>query len=99
MKLALSDSQTLLKDTVARLFKDESTPARIRAAEETGFDKALWDQLVALGVVGMRAVSPDDGGSSLLDAAIIAEEAGRYLASVPLVEAKIGRAACKERVG
>src|SRR3546814_2025239 len=77
MKLALSDSQTLLKDTVARLFKDESTPARIRAAEETGFDKALWDQLVALGVVGMRAVSPDDGGSSLLDTAIIAEEAGR----------------------
>lgn len=89
MKLALSESQVMLKDTVARLFQDESTPERIRAAEATGFDAALWEQLTALGVIGMRAVGPEDGGSSLMDAAIVAEEAGRRLASAPVVEAMV----------
>lgn len=89
MKLALSESQVMLKDTVARLFQDESTPERIRAAETTGFDPALWGQLVALGIVGMRALPPEDGGASLMDAAIVAEEVGRRLASVPVVEAMV----------
>ena len=30
MKLALSDSQTLLQDTVVRLFRERSTPAHVR---------------------------------------------------------------------
>ena len=92
MKLDLSESQVMLKDTVARLLQDESTPERIRAAEATGFDAALWDQLIALGIIGMRAVAPEDGGSSLMDAAIVAEEAGRRLASVPVVEAMVATA-------
>jgi len=87
MKLALSESQQLLEDTVARLFEAESTPQRVRAAEATGFDAALWRQLVDLGLVTMRAAAPDAGGSSLLDAAIVASQAGRWLASAPLVEA------------
>ena len=87
MQLHLSDSETLLQDTVARLFKDEVTSARLREAEATGFDQALWDQLVELGIVGMRAISPEDGGMSLFDAAIVAEQAGRAVAPVPLVEA------------
>lgn len=87
MQLALSESQTLLKDTVTRLFEDEATPARLREAEATGLDTALWEQLIALGIVGMRAVAPEDGGMTLLDAGIVAEAAGRYVAPVPLVEA------------
>ena len=87
MQLRLSESQTMLQDTVARLFGDEVTSARLREAEATGFDRALWDQLVALGIVGMRAVAPEDGGMSLMDAVIVAEQAGRHVAPVPLVEA------------
>jgi len=87
MQLHLSDSETLLQDTVTRLFKDEVTSARLREAEVTGFDKALWDQLVELGIVAMRTISPDDGGLSLFDAAIVAEQAGRAAAPVPLIEA------------
>ncbi len=87
MQLHLSDSETLLQDTVARLFKDEVTPVRLREAEATGFDQALWDQLVELGIVAMRAISPEEGGMSLFDAAIVAEQAGRAVAPVPLVEA------------
>jgi alkylation response protein AidB-like acyl-CoA dehydrogenase len=92
MQLRFSESQTMLQDTVSRLFADETTPARLREAEATGLDQALWDQLVALGIVGMRAVAPEDGGMSLMDAAIVAEQAGRYVAPVPLVEAIVATA-------
>jgi len=87
MKLALSESQSMLRDTVARLFADEATPERLRAAEATGVDQALWDKLVELGIIGIRAVAPQDGGMTLFDAAIVAEEAGRTVAPVPLIEA------------
>ena len=87
MKLALSESQTMLRDTVARLFADEATPERLRAAEATGVDQALWAKLHELGILGIRAVEPQDGGMTLLDAAIVAEEAGRTVAPVPLIEA------------
>jgi alkylation response protein AidB-like acyl-CoA dehydrogenase len=86
MKLDLSESQAMLRDTVSRLFSAESTMARVRAAEKTGgFDHALWNQIVSLGLVGMRA--GDANGSSLLDAALVAEQAGRHLISAPLIEA------------
>lgn len=87
MQLRFSESQTMLQDTVTRLFTDEVTSARLREAETDGFDQALWDKLVELGIVGMRSVGPDDGGMTLMDAAIVAEQAGRHVAPVPLVEA------------
>lgn len=87
MQLALSESQSMLKDTVARLFADEATPERLRAAEDTGVDQALWNKLVELGIIGIRAVEPQNGGMTLMDAAIVAEEAGRRVAPVPLIEA------------
>jgi alkylation response protein AidB-like acyl-CoA dehydrogenase len=99
MKLDLSEGQTLLQDTVARLFADESTAERVRAAEASGgFDQALWDEIVALGLIPMRATDPAEGGSSLLDAALVAEQAGRHLASAPLVEAIVATALL-QRVG
>jgi len=92
MQLRFSESQTMLQDTVARLFADEVTSARLREAEASGLDQALWDQLVALGIVGMRALAPEDGGMSLMDAAIVAEQMGRHVAPVPLVEAIVATA-------
>jgi 3-oxochol-4-en-24-oyl-CoA dehydrogenase len=95
MNLSQSESQTLLLDTVARLFADESTPARVRAAESTGgFDQPLWDLAVSLGLIGMRAGVE----TGLLDAVIVAEEAGRHVASIPLVEAIVA-AALLQRAG
>ncbi len=97
MKLDLSESQTLLRDTVARLFAEESTSARVRAAESGGgFDRTLWDVVVSMGLIGMRSEASEE--SSLLDAALVAEEAGRYLASVPLAEAMVA-AALLQRAG
>jgi alkylation response protein AidB-like acyl-CoA dehydrogenase len=99
MQLNLSESQLLLRDTVARLFAEESTSARVRAAESSGgFDRTLWDVVVSLGLIGMRAAASVDGGSSLFDAALATEEAGRHLASIPLVEAIVA-AALLQRAG
>jgi len=97
MKLSLSDNQDLLRDTVARLFAERSTPAQVRAAEASGgFDPALWQRVVSMGLVGMRAAAGNE--SSLFEAALVAEEAGRYLASVPLPEAIVA-AALLQRAG
>jgi alkylation response protein AidB-like acyl-CoA dehydrogenase len=88
MNLALTEEQELLRDSISKLLRTESTPSRVRAAEPTGHDPALWASLVAFGIPAMRASEAAGGnGMSLLDAALIAEEAGRHLASVPLVEA------------
>lgn len=97
MNLSLSESQELLRDTVARLFAEQSTSAQVRAAEASGgFDRALWERVVSMGLVGMRAAACDE--SSLLEAALVAEEAGRCLASVPLPEAIVA-AALLQRAG
>jgi 3-oxochol-4-en-24-oyl-CoA dehydrogenase len=87
MNLDLSEDQTLLCDTVARVFAENSTPAGVRKTDTTrGFDRSLWNTALRLGLVTLRR----DGNGSLLDAALVAESAGRHLASIPLVEATIG---------
>jgi alkylation response protein AidB-like acyl-CoA dehydrogenase len=88
MQLALTEEQELLQRTFADLFAAESSPERVRAAETTGFDPGLWKHLVETGAIGIRVPEALGGsGGGLHDAAILAEQAGRALASAPLVEA------------
>src|SRR5262245_42957473 len=90
MNLALSEDQGLFRDTFARLFATESSPERVRAAESTGFDPSLWKTLADLDALGMRVAEARGGsGAGLLDAVIVAEQAGRHLASVPLIESLV----------
>ena len=102
MKLAISEEQELLRQTFAEIFSAESSPERVRAAEPMGFDPALWKQLVETGALGVRVPeAAGGGGASLLDAAVLAEEAGRRLVSGPFLEAVVaGRAlaACESDV-
>jgi alkylation response protein AidB-like acyl-CoA dehydrogenase len=87
MNLNLTEEQHLLLNSVTRLFSVESSPARVRAAEATGFDPQLWQQLFDAGIATMR-IPASAGGTDmgLLEALLVAEEAGRHLASVPLAE-------------
>src|SRR5262245_17222620 len=88
MQLGLTEEQELLQRTFAELFAAESSPARVRAAEATGFDPGLWKHLIETGAIGIRVPEALGGSSAgLHDAAILAEQAGRALASAPLVEA------------
>ena len=86
----LTSNERLLQDAFARLFERESSLNQVRAAAERGFDPALWTSLVKMGAPVARVPEALGGqGLSLLDAAIIAEEAGRSLASVPLIECMV----------
>lgn len=88
MNLHLSEEQTLLCDAMAKLFASESSVERVRAAENSGFDATLWASIHEAGLTTMRVGEANGGlGSSLHDAVLVAEQAGRYLVSVPFAEA------------
>jgi 3-oxochol-4-en-24-oyl-CoA dehydrogenase len=90
MNLQLNEQQQLLRETAVKLFRSESTAERVRAAEATGFDTALWAQFVDMGLHLTRVPESTDGaGLGLFEAVLIAEEAGRYLASIPLAESVV----------
>jgi 3-oxochol-4-en-24-oyl-CoA dehydrogenase len=80
-----SDSR-LVRDMFERFFATESSMVRVRAAEQHGFDPQLWRSLIALDAPFMRMPAPIGGESSLFDACLVMEAAGRHLASVPLAE-------------
>jgi alkylation response protein AidB-like acyl-CoA dehydrogenase len=93
MQLGLTEDQELLQRTFASLFAAESTPERVRAAEASGFDPGLWKHLVETGALGIRVPERLGGaGAGLMDAAVLAGEAGRWLASGPLVETIVAAA-------
>jgi alkylation response protein AidB-like acyl-CoA dehydrogenase len=83
----MSEPDEALRDTCRAFFANESPPSRVRAAEDAtppGFDAALWAKAAALGVPGLVR-----DGASRHDLAIIAEESGRVLAPIPLVESLV----------
>ncbi len=89
MNFGLNDDQQMLCDTFARFLDEHSSMARVRAAQQAGgFDRALWQGLADLGTFAMRVPESAGGlGMGTLDAALVAEQAGRTLASGPVVEA------------
>lgn len=87
MNLDLSDEQEILRDNLAKLLTAHASPATIRAAEPLGFSPDLWSKLVDFGLPLMRAPASAGGNElTLLDACIVAEETGRYLAPAPVTE-------------
>jgi alkylation response protein AidB-like acyl-CoA dehydrogenase len=85
--LRLSDEQRAVRETFAALMRKESTPQRVRIAESTGIDKALWQSYAQVEALGI-GIPSDHGGADggLLELALIAEEAGRRLAPIPIAE-------------
>jgi alkylation response protein AidB-like acyl-CoA dehydrogenase len=90
MDLSVSDEQRDLRETLAAFFAKESTVERVRAAEPAGFDLGLWEKVAAMGLPSM-AVGEDlgGGGAALLDLAFTAEEFGRRIPPVPLIESVV----------
>jgi alkylation response protein AidB-like acyl-CoA dehydrogenase len=90
MDLALTSEQQQLIDAFAALYAKQATPERVRDAEPLGFDKALWEQVQEMGVVAMAVAEADGGwGASPEDLALVAEQQGRAVAPVPIVEAQV----------
>jgi alkylation response protein AidB-like acyl-CoA dehydrogenase len=88
--LALNAEQRQLVDAFTDLYADLCTPAEIHAAEPHGYDPALWQRLIATGVVAMALPESAGGyGASLVDLCLVAEQHGRHVAPAPVIEAQV----------
>ncbi len=90
MDLSFTPDQDALHEATRRLYAKESHGERVREAEATGFDPALWAAVVAMGLPSMAVPESAGGaGASLTDLAVAVEVHGAHLGSVPLVETAV----------
>ena len=86
MDMDFTEEHEMLRDMVRGVCAEYSPLEVVRECEndERGYPKALWEQLVELGLVGILIPEEYGGqGQTLLEAAIVYEEFGRSLAPVP----------------
>lgn len=87
---SLGDEQRDIRDSFARFFERQCPSELVRAAEPLGFDADLWRRTAELGAAAMRLAEERGGvGGSLVDLALIAEQAGGRAAPLPLAEAAV----------
>jgi hypothetical protein len=84
--LNLTPEESQLIEAVRSFLQRESSPARVRAAEKTGFDPVLWTGLQELGVPSMAVANGSTEAASLFQLALVAEQCGAALASAPVLE-------------
>jgi acyl-CoA dehydrogenase len=88
MNFDFSEDQRRLQDEVRRVLTDHSTSAHVRRVldGDEPFCADTWRELGGLGALGI-AIDEDHGGAGmgLLELCLVAEEAGRSLAAVPLL--------------
>jgi alkylation response protein AidB-like acyl-CoA dehydrogenase len=89
MDFTLTEDQTTVTSLAGELLRDHCTHEVLRANEdsaEPGFDRALWAKLADAGLLGVSLPEEAGGlGLSVVEVALLLEEAGRYAAAVPLV--------------
>jgi alkylation response protein AidB-like acyl-CoA dehydrogenase len=85
---SLSQEQRLMQDELARALARISPLERVREATQatTEVPIAIWGELVSLGIPGLM-VDPRWGGLGLgvLDAALVAEQLGRFVVPAPFI--------------
>jgi acyl-CoA dehydrogenase len=81
------DTRQMLLDTLERVLADHCTPERVQAADQGGFDAALWQVLEELGYP-LAAVPEQAGGIGLglPDLCALLRVCGRHCAPAPLAE-------------
>jgi alkylation response protein AidB-like acyl-CoA dehydrogenase len=96
VKVDTAEAEGELRDALARLLRERCDIEQVRriAAAPGGWDRELWSELSAMGVVGLAA-PPEHGGegAGLALLAVAQEELGRRLAPVPLLSSATAQAA------
>ncbi|MDT5147142.1 MAG: hypothetical protein QOC58_1787 [Mycobacterium sp.] len=83
----LSDDHLDLQNAYKQFFKTHCPIETVRAAEQSGFDKNLWERLCGMGATTMALPESCGGdGATLVDLTLVAEEIGRSLAPVPWID-------------
>ncbi|MCC6917997.1 MAG: acyl-CoA dehydrogenase family protein [Alphaproteobacteria bacterium] len=94
---ALTEEQTLLRDSARAWVKDKSPVSALRklrdAGTPLGYDAARWKEMAEMGWPGI-IVPEAHGGSEFgyLSLGLVLEEMGRTLAASPLVSSSLGAA-------
>jgi alkylation response protein AidB-like acyl-CoA dehydrogenase len=84
---SLSDDHVDLQNAYKQFFKTHCPIETVRAAEQSGFDKNLWERLCGMGATTMALPESCGGdGATLVDLTLVAEEIGRSLAPVPWID-------------
>ncbi|MGV8057360.1 MAG: acyl-CoA dehydrogenase family protein [Smithellaceae bacterium] len=86
MDLDFTSEQTLLRDTAAKFFVNNSPYAKVREMEESeaGCDMTLWASLAEMGWLGVLFPEEYGGyGGQFIDIAIILEEMGKMVFPSP----------------
>jgi acyl-CoA dehydrogenase len=90
--LHFSEEQAMLLEVAREFCRNKSPIAEVRKQleTETGFDQALWDEMVALGWAGI-AVPEACGGSGLGVGALVpvVEATGRAMLGTPLISSAL----------
>jgi alkylation response protein AidB-like acyl-CoA dehydrogenase len=87
---SLSQEQLAIRETFSDFFTRESPSTVVRESEPLGFDSDLWERAAKLGLAAMRLPEDQGGvGASVVDLVLIAEEAGRAAAPVPVAETTV----------
>src|SRR4051812_12747166 len=87
---SLAPEQDDLRSAFTALFEKECPPERVRASEPLGFDRDLWSTIVATGVLTMALPEGAGGdGGGVVEGALVAEQLGRRVAPVPVIEAVV----------
>ena len=76
-----TDDETAVREVFRKVLSSHAADA-IRRATDLGHDDELWSRLIDLGAPAMAL----DGGAPLTVIAVVAEELGRALAPVALIE-------------
>ncbi|MFV8320413.1 acyl-CoA dehydrogenase family protein [Mycobacterium sp. 23] len=84
---SLTEDHKALQAAYRQLLDTHCPIETVWAAQETGFDKSLWERLCAMGATSMAVGEHAGGdGATLVDLALVAEELGRSLAPVPWID-------------
>ncbi len=96
MDFSLTEEQAELRELAARVFTEWVPVARLEQLEATAerFDRALWQELAATGLLGVTVPEDDGGlGFAMVELALVCEQLGRAVAPVPYVWTAVAAAA------
>jgi alkylation response protein AidB-like acyl-CoA dehydrogenase len=92
MDLALNDEQQQIVDSAVVFLDKSSTLAQVRSVSEAGdgFDRALWQEVAAMGWCGVHLPEEAGGlGLGLVELALLQEQLGRHLACIPFFDSVV----------
>lgn len=92
MPFSVTDEQRALRSTVADLMAKRSPESAVRAlmATDTAFDPAVWQEMAAMGLVGLLIGEQYGGaGAGAVELGIVAEEMGAALLVGPYLSTAV----------